>query len=237
MKQRKITAFRIMCLLIAVAALVFLGSGYRIIILLLSIFSALVFGRLWCGYVCPLGFYQELLSMLRKRLHIPTFHVSLKAKSYLRPLKWIILVYFLASVLFFGMRPVMYIRPDLSFSSADMSIYKIIIVGIVTGICFLKERAFCKYCPLGTLRGFVNKISFGKIKKDNTACTHCRACLECCPMDIRSIYEERSKSDITHSDCIYCMKCIEACPEQDVLSFTLFGKTVLSSKRNSKQVK
>ena len=65
MKQRKITAFRIMCLLIAVAVLVFLGSGYRIIILLLSIFSALVFGRLWCGYVCPLGFYQELLSMLR----------------------------------------------------------------------------------------------------------------------------------------------------------------------------
>ena len=120
--------------------------------------------------------------MLRKRLHIPTFHVSLKAKSYLRPLKWIILVYFLASVLFFGMRPVMYIRPDLSFSSADMSIYKIIIVGVVTGICFLKERAFCKYCPLGTLRGFVNKISFGKIKKDSTACTHCRACLECCPM-------------------------------------------------------
>ena len=111
------------------------------------------------------------------------------------------------------------------------------IVGIVTGICFLKERAFCKYCPLGTLRGFVNKISFGKIKKDGTACTHCRACLECCPMDIRSIYEERNKSDITHSDCIYCMKCIEACPEQDVLSFTLFGKKVLSSKRNSKQVK
>mgnify|MGYP000847445769 FL=1 len=237
MKQRKITAFRIMCLLIAVVVLVFLGSGYRIIILLLSIFSALVFGRLWCGYVCPLGFYQELLSMLRKKLHIPTFHVSLKVKSYLRPLKWIILVYFLASVLFFGLRPVMYIRPDLSFSSADMSIYKIIIVGIVTGICFLKERAFCKYCPLGTLRGFVNKISFGKIKKDGTACTHCRACLECCPMDIRSIYEERNKSDITHSDCIYCMKCIEACPEQDVLSFTLFGKKILSSKRNIKQVK
>jgi len=56
-------------------------------------------------------------------------------------------------------------------------------------------------------------------------------------MDIRSIYEERNKSDITHSDCIYCMKCIEACPEQNVLSFTLFGKTVLSSKRNSKKVK
>ena len=237
MKQRKITAFRIMCLLIAVAVLVFLGSGYRIIILLLSIFSALIFGRLWCGYVCPLGFYQELLSMLRKKLHIPTFHVSLKAKSYLRPLKWIILIYFLISVLFFGLRPIMYIRPDIALSSADMNIYKIIIVGIVTGICFLNERAFCKYCPLGTLRGFFNKISFGKIKKDGTACTHCRACLECCPMDIRSIYEERSKSDIIHSDCIYCMKCIEACPEKDVLSFTLFGKKVLSSKRNSKQVK
>ncbi len=232
MKQRKITAFRLACLLLSAVALIYLGSGFRIVILLVSVLSALIFGRLWCGYVCPLGFYQELLSMFRKKLHIPTFHVSQKVKSFLRPLKWIILIYFVLSVVFFDLRPVMYIRPDLSFSDADMSLYKIVIVGIVTGICFLNERAYCKYCPLGTLRGFVNKISLGKIKKNGDSCTHCRACLECCPMDIHAIYEERTKPDVTHTDCIYCMKCIEACPERDTLSFTLLGKNVLTSKRN-----
>jgi dissimilatory sulfite reductase (desulfoviridin) alpha/beta subunit len=50
-------------------------------------------------------------------------------------------------------------------------------------------------------------------------------------MDIESIYLEREKKDVTHSDCIYCMKCIEACPEEDALSFTVLGKKVLTSHR------
>ena len=54
-------------------------------------------------------------------------------------------------------------------------------------------------------------------------------------MDIQIIYTEREKPDVTHEDCIYCMKCIEACPEPDALMFTMLGKKVLTSKRETRR--
>jgi polyferredoxin len=51
-------------------------------------------------------------------------------------------------------------------------------------------------------------------------------------MDIQSVYRERIKSDVTNFNCVYCLHCIKSCPERGVLSFTLFGKTVMASGRN-----
>ncbi len=79
--------------------------------------------------------------------------------------------------------------------------------------------------------GLVNKVSGSRLKKCGHACTHCRACLEICPVDIQEVYEDRENGDITHPDCIYCLKCIEVCPEKDALYFELFGIKLLKSKR------
>ncbi|WP_315308015.1 4Fe-4S binding protein [Pseudoramibacter alactolyticus] len=231
MKRTKITIFRFGMLLLAYLLFIFLGAKYRLIVLLISLLSALLFGRLWCGYVCPLGFYQEILSFLRKNTRIPSVHNAKKVQLLVRVLKWIVFAGFLFSVVFWGLRPSIYIRPDQLFTNIRTSAWWLILTGIFIGLCFVQERFFCKICPLGTLRGIFNRGSFSRIRKNPQACTHCRACLECCPMDIESIYLEREKKDVTHSDCIYCMKCIEACPEEDALSFAVFGKKVLTSHR------
>lgn len=231
MKRTKITIFRFGMLLLAYLLFIFLGAKYRLIVLLISLLSALLFGRLWCGYVCPLGFYQEILSFLRKNTRIPSVHNAKKVQLLVRVLKWIVFAGFLFSVVFWGLRPSIYIRPDQLFTNIQTSAWWLILTGIFIGLCFVQERFFCKICPLGTLRGIFNRGSFSRIRKNPQACTHCRACLECCPMDIESIYLEREKKDVTHSDCIYCMKCIEACPEEDALSFAVFGKKVLTSHR------
>ncbi|WP_315524227.1 4Fe-4S binding protein [Pseudoramibacter alactolyticus] len=231
MKRTKITIFRFGMLLLAYLLFIFLEAKYRLIVLLISLLSALLFGRLWCGYVCPLGFYQEILSFLRKNTRIPSVHNAKKVQLLVRVLKWIVFAGFLFSVVFWGLRPSIYIRPDQLFTNIRTSAWWLILTGIFIGLCFVQERFFCKICPLGTLRGIFNRGSFSRIRKNPQACTHCRACLECCPMDIESIYLEREKKDVTHSDCIYCMKCIEACPEEDALSFAVFGKKVLTSHR------
>lgn len=209
--------------------LFFGGIGVIIIILLLAILSTLIFGNFWCGFICPVTMAQMLLSTLRRKLHIPAFRVSHRTRVLLRPIKWIVFIYCLVSVALYFLRPDLYLQSE---SPSGMSIIGVIVIGVLVGICFMNERAFCRYCPLLTVIGLVNKFSFGRIRKNGAACTHCRICHECCPMDIRSIYQERIKSDVTHMDCIYCLHCIETCPERDVLSLTLFGKTIMSSGRN-----
>lgn len=234
MKGRKITIFRLCCLLVVTSLFILVFQGFHIAFLLVSLVAALLFGRIWCGYVCPLGFYQEIISLLRKKLRIPGLSIPNRMKSALKPIRYIILAAFVIGMTFMGTRPLIYIRPDKVFLSKGIGIFSVIVLGVMTGICFLSERFFCRICPLGTARGFANKISLAKIKKKGSACTHCRACIEVCPMDIDEVYKERDKEDVTKPDCIFCMKCIEACPEKGALSFTIKNKTLLSSKRNTK---
>ena len=127
--------------------------------------------------------------------------------------------------------PVKFIMMPISGSAPGYNLYGVIIAGLTVGICFMKESAFCQVCPLGALMGLMSRVSGTRIKKKGCACTHCRACMEVCPMGIEDVYQIMNNPDVTHPDCIFCMKCVEACPEKGALSLTIFGKEVMTSKR------
>ena len=203
-------------------------KGISLIIMILSI---ILLGKIWCGYLCPFGFFQDILTIIRKKLKIAPVAVPQKGKPLVKLLKWFILICLMFGIGFCKLCPVKYIMLPLAGATPGVSIWGLIIAGITAGICFMKESAFCEVCPLGVLMGLLHKVSGARIKKCGDKCTHCRACLEVCPMGIEDVYQLRNSKDVTHADCIFCMKCIDACPEKDALSVTLMGKTILTSKR------
>ncbi len=193
--------------------------------------SILILGKIWCGYLCPFGFFQDILTIIRKKLKIAPIRMPEKGKPFVKLLKWGILICLLFGIGFCKLCPVKYIMLPLAGSFPGFNVWGLIIAGVVAGLCFMKESAFCEICPLGVLMGLFYKVAGPRIKKKGSACTHCRACLEVCPMGIETVYQLRNQSDVTHSDCIFCMKCIDACPEKDALSISLLGKTIVTSKR------
>lgn len=193
--------------------------------------SLLVLGKIWCGYLCPFGFFQDILTIIRKKLKIAPIRMPEEGKPLVKLLKWGILICLMFGIGFCRLCPVKYIMQPLSGAFPGFNIWGLIIAGVVVGICFMKESAFCELCPLGILMGLFYKVAGPRIKKNGSACTHCRACLEVCPMGIEGVYQLRNKPDVTHSDCIFCMKCIDACPEKGALSVSLLGKTILTSER------
>ena len=205
---------------------------------IISIMSAtiltLAFGRLWCGYVCPFGFLQELLSALRNKLRIKSLKFSRKIENLFKVMKWILLFVFLTGLGFCNICPVRYtILPVAGGIYMDFNIIGIIITALILMTAFFKERCFCKICPIGLLMGLANKTSFARIKKNCTSCTECGICYDACPMDISLIYTERTNDNVTSNECIYCMKCIDQCPEKDALSFHLFSKKMHTAERNN----
>ena len=96
---------------------------------------------------------------------------------------------------------------------------------------FFKERFFCNICPLGFLVGLLSKWSAVQLKKDCGSCTECGACYEACPMGIKTVYEERDKSNLSCHACLLCGKCIKKCPENGALRITVFGRTIYRSSR------
>ncbi len=195
----------------------------------------ILLGRLWCGYVCPMGFIQDIMTLIRQKLKIPQMYVPQELKPFITVAKWYCLFY----ILFYDLCkvcPIQYFTVPAGgyVSRGGNGGWAYIWAVVLVIICTLSDRAACRVCPIGALTGLFNKVSGARIKKCGAACTHCRACLEACPMDIQAIYEDRENEDVTCQECLYCMKCIEVCPEKAALRFEFFGFKILESRRETK---
>ncbi|BBO81956.1 4Fe-4S ferredoxin [Desulfosarcina ovata subsp. sediminis] len=244
-----------------------LGSGtweaIKVLGELFIYFSLLVIliGRAWCGWICPLAFLQNLLDLIRRKLHFGYIRFPERLRSGLNSVKWIfffiaLLVPLWVAYPFFAplvardlgqpfcqLCPGKYILPlfaanidytAVNFRSATtivMSLLGLIFSVTVIMGAFSKRMFWCPYCPLGLLLGWYRKISFIKLKKDDQKCTMCEICYNVCPVDIEQVFKEREREDVTFADCNLCLRCVEYCPEDDALRATFLGKTIYRSSR------
>ncbi|MBN2315788.1 MAG: 4Fe-4S binding protein [Sedimentisphaerales bacterium] len=101
--------------------------------------------------------------------------------------------------------------------------------GILIGIIFVgilalnlwRHRFWCRYiCPLGALLGLAGKNPIIRLKKDETACTHCRACVAVCPSGANPDGPLDKSEAWKPAECLFCWNCEAVCPKQ-ALSFEL----------------
>lgn len=192
------------------------------------LFIGALLGRVVCGFLCPFGWFQELLHKIpvkkfsTKRLHVLTY------------LKYGILVRFvivlpMTVVNEVGMGdpffckylcPAGILEGGIPLSLADASIRAslgglftwkgCILLGIVVLSVFF-YRPFCKWlCPLGAFYGLCNRISVYRLTVDKDKCTACGACSRVCKMDV-DVFRTPN-----HAECIRCGDCVAACPHQAV---------------------
>jgi polyferredoxin len=166
-------------------------------LVLLSIIS----GRLFCGKICPLGLFQDLLAKIPFPIKIKAF----KADKYLRYIKYVFLLVMVISFITgqavqeagdnTGMRP----------------ITMIIVTAIVVIIFIMQERFFCKYlCYYGAVIALGNKISLFKYRLDEKKCIQCGICTKNCKMNL-----EPQKTP-NHLECIRCGMCKKVCPRKAI---------------------
>lgn len=91
-----------------------------------------------------------------------------------------------------------------------------LLVGILS---FIKGRLYCNMiCPVGTLLGFLSKVSLLRIKFNEAKCTRCGRCAVAC----KSSCIDFLSYNIDVSRCVDCFNCIDICPEK-ALSYGLLG--------------
>lgn len=197
-------------------------------------FFLIVFGRILCGFMCPLGFVQDLMDKLRRLLHIRPITVTDRMNRILQPLKWTWIILFLCFAFtggdFCSICPNKIFSPALGGYWIDLVLGGILTIPLLAGSFYIK-RFWCIMCPMGYLLGIFYKCNIFKLKKDCTACTECGACYASCPMRLKNIYTEREKEDVQTVDCLMCGECIHKCPEDRALSMICFGREVYSSSR------
>ena len=150
------------------------------------ILLGVILGRFICGFLCPFGWFQDLLHK------IPGKKLSTARLKPLRYLKYVILVVFVILLPIFVTNPIgmgdpffcKYICPQgvlegaipLSLFNAGIRsalgrlfTFKSIILVTVVVLSILFYRPFCKWiCPLGAIYSLFNKVSLTGIEVEKT---------------------------------------------------------------------
>lgn len=192
------------------------------------IFFGVMMGRFICGFLCPFGWFQDLLHK------IPTKKFSTKRLKSLRYLKYGILAVAVCAmpVLITGstgmgapafckyLCPQGVLEGGIPLSIADSGIrailgtlfaWKTTLLVAVIILSVLFYRPFCKWiCPLGAFYSLFNKISLLHYRVDRSKCISCGKCSRTCKMDVDIT------GSTTHPECIRCGACIDACPTKAI---------------------
>jgi len=197
----------------------------NLVILVAVLATALLMGRAFCGWMCPLGAVQEWIARLgswltggnskkRKRGMIP-LELPRAVDKPLRFLKYLVLATILWSSLEAVFPPLREFCPYriLFGFHLETPLALSVLVGFLAA-SLLVERFWCKYlCPLGALLSITNKIAPIRVATDKGICNACGRCGASCPMGI----EERAQ-DITSLECIRCLDCVDTCARPEAVS-------------------
>lgn len=185
------------------------------------IFYALIRGRAFCGWVCPVNLVLELIDSLRTKLGITVRERVLPRRTKLWVALIIIVLSALTSIpLFEVFSPISTLNKGILFGSvAGLGV----LVAIVILELFWGHRVWCRaLCPLGGFYEAIGRIGFVQVKHSHGVCIHCDKCKEACLADPAIIEPVLSEENtlIRAGDCMACGSCIDACPTK-ALSFTL----------------
>ncbi len=163
-------------------SLALFNSTYSIPLTALLFFSipllaALLFGRVFCAGVCPLGAIQELTGF--RQIRVPR-----RVEAILAALPF---VYLGLAVLFSATESQFVIcryDPFVGFFRIDAP-FTMVIFGsllLVTGI--FVNRPYCRYlCPYGVLQNIFSRFSIWHMTITPAECRTCRLCESGCPYD------------------------------------------------------
>ena len=179
-------------------------------ILWFSVAAALLFwGRgAYCGWLCPFGALQELLSRIAKFLHIPQWTLPWGLHERLWPLKYMI---------FLGLFGVSLMSIEQAEHLAEVEPFKTAIVLkfvrtwpfvayavalLVAGL--FVERFYCRYlCPLGAALAIPARLRmFDWLKRYKECGSPCQTCANQCP--VQAIHPT---GEINPNECVNCLHC------------------------------
>jgi len=168
------------------------------ILLGVSFLGALVVGRFYCGWLCPFGALQEVLSRTNlPRVNVPfTLNKSLLKIKYGLLIAAIFVFFFFKRDYLFRIEPFIYI-----FNPGFLSPFFYYGIFVLIISLFI-PRFFCRYlCFVGAFLAVLSKVSVVKYKirckEDN-----CSICRRRCPVGVID-----KENNIMDYECIRCNRC------------------------------
>jgi ferredoxin len=193
---------------------------------------SLLLGRVFCGWVCPLGTTFDFYGWFLRRWRVPFDGPSPRWFT----LKYYLLAAILVFAVFGGVSPLMGFDPIVLITRTAATVINpfwlrgqqffwsvkdntafygyfvdgatlLLFLGIMSGTTKL-SRIWCRTaCPLGAYLAVLSRNSV--LRRDTKDCVHCNICATHCPTGAINFQNEEIYNE---SECIKCFSCSQECP-------------------------
>jgi len=206
-----------------------------------------VIGKAFCGWVCPLGTLQELISKVGRRFGIGLRRVEgrdLGDVRRVRPVKWLLLlglVFVLPLITGLGVTPHSLGNPycdicpsrvattlltgnteQLALRLGDNVSFGLgaianLLIGFMLVGGLALRQPFCRICPLLAFNAVFQRLSPLRLAKPTR--DQCGSCRICTEACPMDITEISTEAGrkAYHEDCTLCGRCAEYCPQDGVI--------------------
>lgn len=185
------------------------------------VFYALIAGRAFCGWVCPVNLVTDAAAWLRRRLGL---HGLVRLP---RTTRFVVLGLALALSAALGVAAFEWVSP-VGLAQRAVIFGLPAAWSVVAGVFLLDllvlERGVCGHlCPLGAFYVAAGARPMVRVAYHDDRCTACMACHKVCPerQVLAPLLDPTARPDfVAGGACLNCGRCVDVCAD-DALTFTL----------------
>lgn len=222
--------------LVAVGTILTTHTLYRgLLWALVTVILTMIFGRFFCGWVCPFGTMHHFFGWLGNRKRKTADIIARNRYRKAQNIKYIILFAFLFMAIvplngsvslqtgLLDPIPFVYRSVNITLLPVADNIFHFVsmtsrqyddawlIGGLFLFFLFMNfaiPRFYCRFiCPLGALLGILGRFSVWRIGKTKPVCSNCHLCDKVC----EGACEPSDKIRIP--ECVLCLNCPSICPD------------------------
>jgi polyferredoxin len=221
--------------LVAIGTILTTHTLYRPLLwALVTVILTIIFGRFFCGWVCPFGSLHHFVGFLGNRGKKLTQKVRLNRYRKAQCIKYLILIFVLFMAAFPSLGatlqtglldpiPLVTRSFQLLLSVADRSVNfvsatprfyegaSLILLIFFTAVLLnlVIPRFYCRFiCPLGALFGVLGRFAIWRIGKNQAECSNCKLCERSCEGGCEP------SGNIRISECVLCFNCRQDCKDE-----------------------
>lgn len=199
---------------------------------LAAIILTIIFGRFFCGWVCPFGALHQFTGYIANRRKTTASKILLNRYRKAQSIKYFILILFLAMAAFpsiaaalqtglldpiplvtrsFNLLLLPLVDRAFGLASATARFYEgawFILIIFLAAILLnlIIPRFYCRFiCPLGALFGLMGRFAIWRIGKTQSECINCKLCEQSCEGGCEPA------GSIRISECVLCFNCLDDC--------------------------